>query len=110
MSNGGHSDIGPELRRLAQTILDGIDPAVRAAISAEVTGWVARYRDHPAVRMWALGNETFHKLVPPAWCRERPTATQAARARASRRKRQRARRWPGPTTGKLRASGLHVRG
>ncbi|HEX5254522.1 MAG TPA: hypothetical protein VFW69_11720 [Mycobacterium sp.] len=26
-----HSDIGPELRRLAQTILDGIDPAVRAA-------------------------------------------------------------------------------
>lgn len=31
MSGGGHSDIGPELRRLAQTILDGIDPAVRAA-------------------------------------------------------------------------------
>lgn len=31
MSSGGHSDIGPELRRLAQTILDGIDPAVRAA-------------------------------------------------------------------------------
>jgi hypothetical protein len=31
VSGGGHSDIGPELRRLAQTILDGIDPAVRAA-------------------------------------------------------------------------------
>ncbi|OBI33085.1 hypothetical protein [Mycobacterium sp. E2238] len=29
--SGGHSDIGPELRRLAQTILDGIDPAVRTA-------------------------------------------------------------------------------
>jgi hypothetical protein len=28
---GVHPDIGPELRRLAQTILDGIDPAVRAA-------------------------------------------------------------------------------
>lgn len=27
----GHSEIGPELRRLAQAILDGIDPAVRAA-------------------------------------------------------------------------------
>ena len=26
-----HPDIGPELRRLAQTILDGIDPAVRSA-------------------------------------------------------------------------------
>jgi len=26
-----HPDIGPELRRLAQSILDGIDPAVRLA-------------------------------------------------------------------------------
>ncbi|WP_062887508.1 hypothetical protein [Mycobacterium avium] len=29
--SGAHPDIGPELRRLAQSILDGIDPAVRAA-------------------------------------------------------------------------------
>lgn len=29
--SGVHPDIGPELRKLAQTILDGIDPAVRAA-------------------------------------------------------------------------------
>ena len=29
--SGTHSEIGPELRRLAQAILDGIDPAVRAA-------------------------------------------------------------------------------
>ncbi|MBV8181587.1 MAG: hypothetical protein JO045_22835 [Mycobacterium sp.] len=28
---GIHPDIGPELRKLAQTILDGIDPAVRLA-------------------------------------------------------------------------------
>jgi hypothetical protein len=28
-----HPDIGPEVRKLAQTILDGIDPAVRAAAS-----------------------------------------------------------------------------
>jgi hypothetical protein len=28
---GPHSDIGPELRALAQTILDRLDPAVRAA-------------------------------------------------------------------------------
>ncbi|MBV9722604.1 MAG: hypothetical protein JO082_11905 [Mycobacterium sp.] len=26
-----HSEIGPELRKLAQSILDGIDPAVRSA-------------------------------------------------------------------------------
>ncbi|RUP03279.1 MAG: hypothetical protein EKK34_19710 [Mycobacterium sp.] len=29
--SGAHTDIGPELRKLAQAILDGIDPAVRAA-------------------------------------------------------------------------------
>jgi hypothetical protein len=29
--SGAHPEIGPELRRLAQSILDGIDPAVRAA-------------------------------------------------------------------------------
>jgi len=30
---GFHSELGPELRRLAQSILDGIDPAVRLAAS-----------------------------------------------------------------------------
>ena len=29
--SGTHPDIGPELRKLAQAILDGIDPAVRTA-------------------------------------------------------------------------------
>ena len=29
--SGAHPDLGPELRRLAQVILDGIDPAVRTA-------------------------------------------------------------------------------
>ncbi|OCB27556.1 hypothetical protein A5675_00105 [Mycobacterium malmoense] len=29
--SGAHPEIGPELRRLAQAILDGVDPAVRAA-------------------------------------------------------------------------------
>lgn len=29
--SGAHPEIGPELRRLAQSILDGIDPALRAA-------------------------------------------------------------------------------
>ncbi|HZC53422.1 MAG TPA: hypothetical protein VE441_13110, partial [Mycobacterium sp.] len=29
--NGAHPELGPELRKLAQAILDGIDPAVRTA-------------------------------------------------------------------------------
>ncbi|AKN18633.1 hypothetical protein [Mycobacterium haemophilum] len=38
--SGGHADIGPELRKLAQVILDGIDPAVRsaAALAAGANG------------------------------------------------------------------------
>lgn len=32
--NEGHADLGPELRALAQSILDRIDPAVRAAAAA----------------------------------------------------------------------------
>ena len=35
--SGAHPDIGPDLRKLAQAILDGIDPAVRAA-AALTTG------------------------------------------------------------------------
>jgi hypothetical protein len=31
VSSGIHPDVGPELRRLAQSVLDGIDPAVRLA-------------------------------------------------------------------------------
>jgi hypothetical protein len=36
--SGAHPDIGPELRRLAQAILDGIDPAVRAAAALTAGG------------------------------------------------------------------------
>jgi beta-galactosidase/beta-glucuronidase len=62
--------------------LDFADPSVRTAVRAEVLEWVAHYHSHPALRLWAIGNETFHKLVPPAWCRVPPTAEQAALARA----------------------------
>ncbi|HZA12756.1 hypothetical protein [Mycobacterium sp.] len=35
---GAHPDIGPELRQLAQVILDRLDPAVRAAAAAAAGG------------------------------------------------------------------------
>jgi hypothetical protein len=35
---GEHSDIGPELRQLAQTILDRLDPAVRLAAARASAG------------------------------------------------------------------------
>jgi hypothetical protein len=36
--SGAHPDLGPELRQLAQTILDRLDPAVRAAAAAAARG------------------------------------------------------------------------
>src|ERR1700742_2757027 len=36
--SGAHPDIGPELRKLAQAILDGIDPAVRTAAALTAGG------------------------------------------------------------------------
>jgi hypothetical protein len=36
--SGAHPNIGPELRQLAQTILDRLDPAVRAAAAAAQRG------------------------------------------------------------------------
>ncbi len=38
--SGAHPDVGPELRRLAQAILDGIDPAVRLAAALTAGGGV----------------------------------------------------------------------
>ncbi|MGV0852812.1 hypothetical protein [Mycolicibacterium phlei] len=39
---GPHADLGPELRLLAQAILDKLDPAVRMAAARAVSGGAAR--------------------------------------------------------------------
>ena len=41
------------------------DPAVKAMFREQVTAWVLRYRDHPAVLMWGPGNEVMHRLIFP---------------------------------------------
>lgn len=45
-----HTDVGPELRRLAQAILDGIDPAVRVAAA------------------WAAGGRGSTGKCQQVWC------------------------------------------
>jgi beta-galactosidase/beta-glucuronidase len=47
---------------------DLADPVVRAAARHDVLALVERYRQHPALRMWAIGNELLQRTVPPAWC------------------------------------------
>jgi hypothetical protein len=46
---------------------DYTDPAVRQQLHDQVLAWVAKYKTHPALRMWGLGNEVLHKIVHPAW-------------------------------------------
>jgi hypothetical protein len=62
--------------------LDVRDAGVRRAFIAAVLGWVEQYRFHPAVRMWAIGNEVLQRSVPPTWCGTGPSESQAAWADA----------------------------
>jgi hypothetical protein len=75
-------DLGVALPFDVDFAADYRTPAVRDAFRDSVMGWVEQYRRHPAVRIWAIGNEVFQRSVPPAWCTTRPTDEAAARADA----------------------------
>lgn len=62
--------------------LDYTRPEIREAVAADVLRWVGQYKDHPALRMWGLGNEVLHKLVYPSWMKLRGDPIHEARADA----------------------------
>jgi hypothetical protein len=57
--------------------LDVRDPAVRHSFTSAVLAWVTQYREHPALRIWAIGNEVLQRSVPPDWCNASATDEQA---------------------------------
>ncbi len=65
--SGAHPDIGPELRRLAQAIVDGIDPAVRAAAALTAGGGVGTGKCQqvwcPVCALAALATGDQHPLL-----------------------------------------------
>ena len=65
--SGAHPDIGPELRRLAQAILDGIAPAVRAAAAMTGGGGVGTGKCQqvwcPVCALAALATGDQHPLL-----------------------------------------------
>jgi hypothetical protein len=65
--SGAHPDIGPELRRLAQAILDGIDPAVRTAAVLTAGGGVGTGKCQqvwcPVCALAALATGDQHPLL-----------------------------------------------
>jgi hypothetical protein len=62
--------------------LDYTDQAVREKVAQDVLAWVERYKRHPALRIWGLGNEVLHKLVFPSWMQVRGDPVLEARADA----------------------------
>ncbi len=58
------------------------DPQVRAQILERITAWVERYKDKPAVRMWAPGNEDMHRILFPRWVSQEQNPVARARADA----------------------------
>ena len=65
--SGAHPDIGPELRRLAQAILDGIYPAVRTAAALTAGGGVGTGKCQqvwcPVCALAALATGDQHPLL-----------------------------------------------
>lgn len=61
----GHSDVAPELRQLAQTILDRLDPAVRMAAARAATGGAGKCEQVwcPVCALAALINGEQHPLL-----------------------------------------------
>ncbi|KDF01793.1 hypothetical protein Y900_023400 [Mycolicibacterium aromaticivorans JS19b1 = JCM 16368] len=63
--NGPHPDLGPELRALAQAILDRLDPAVRAGAAMASGGGQAKCQQVwcPVCALAALVNGEQHPLL-----------------------------------------------
>lgn len=61
----GHTDVGPELRRLAQAIVDGIDPAVRAAATMALNAGTGKCQQVwcPVCALAAVVNGEQHPLL-----------------------------------------------
>jgi beta-galactosidase/beta-glucuronidase len=61
---------------------DYTDPNVQASILARLSAYVEQYKDYPAVRMWAPGNENLHRILFAHWISQVNDPTARARAAA----------------------------
>jgi hypothetical protein len=61
---------------------DYTNPNVQASILNRLSDYVERYKDHPAVRMWAPGNENLHRILFAHWISQQGDPNARARAAA----------------------------
>lgn len=62
--------------------LDYADPDVQRRVLDDVSTWVRRYRDSPALRMWAPGNENLHRMLYSKWVSQDQLPEAGTRAQA----------------------------
>jgi hypothetical protein len=58
------------------------NPNVQQSILDHISAYVERYKNHPAVRMWAPGNEDLHRILYPHWTSQENNPAVRARADA----------------------------
>ena len=58
------------------------DPNVQEDLLQRIRDWVVRYRNAPALRMWAPGNEDLHRILYPRWISQEHDPVVRARAEA----------------------------
>ncbi|MBV9131075.1 MAG: hypothetical protein JO318_00150 [Chloroflexi bacterium] len=61
---------------------DFTDPNVQQQILDRVSAYVETYKDHPAVRMWAPGNENLHRILYAHWVSQANVPAAQAKATA----------------------------
>jgi Glycosyl hydrolases family 2, TIM barrel domain len=61
---------------------DYTDPNVQQQILDRVSAYVETYKDHPAVRMWAPGNENLHRILYAHWVSQANVPAAQAKATA----------------------------
>jgi hypothetical protein len=64
--SGVHPDLGPELRQLAQTLLERVDPAIRFGLATLLTGEGAGRCEQvwcPVCALVALANDEQHPML-----------------------------------------------
>lgn len=81
LDHAQHNGIGVLMPFELNQDLDYTDPAVRAGILDRISAYVEQYKNHPAVRMWAPGNENLHRILYQRWVSQ--MNVQGARARAA---------------------------
>lgn len=61
---------------------DYTNPNVQESVLEHVTDYVNTYKNHPAVRMWAPGNENLHRILYTHWVSQANDPNSRARAEA----------------------------